>query len=171
MSYHISDGQFQDYFDGQVSKDEAGKIISHKAVCTTCAENYDHYEQLFNIMSESPQPNFSPAFTNSIINRVMGSKAVLSEKSRLIIFSVISLIGSMGTALYFMDFSRFSLGFQNIEISFNWIDKMLAYFYSIPKNIQGFLIFFIGIAVILLIAIIDHLAVQKKYFRPFSLTL
>lgn len=170
MSHHISDQQFQDYFDGQLNNKEAGKIISHKMVCSTCAESFDHYEQLFSIMSESPQPNFSPAFTKSILHRVMGTKTIFSEKVRLIIFSILSLTGSIAIALYFMDYSRIILGFKNLEISFDWINKTLVYFSSVPINLQGYLLFFTGIGIILLIAIIDYLAMHKKYFRPFTLT-
>lgn len=171
MSYHISDQQFQDYFDGQLSETEAEKIISHKTICDSCAESYDHYKQLFSIMSEIPQPNFSPAFTKNIIHQIMGEKTIFSEKVRLIIFSILSLTGSLAIALYFMDYSRIILGFKNLEISFDWINKTLAYFSSVPVNLQGYLLFFTGIAVILLIGIIDHLAIKKKHFRPFTLTL
>lgn len=162
---HLTDTEIQDYLDGNLAGEKESSVMWHLDECQACQHEMNRYKRLYTELKSDADIELSPNFSTAVMSKLhRESSAVFQVRFRDILLSILGLIVSLGTMVYYVDF-------KSIMKSFDGIFQPNRYFK--PEFISGArdlfsgfkmdsnLIIFAGL-ILLIFVVVDHIITRHK---------
>lgn len=165
---HLSESDFQDYLDANISERKT-EITSHLEACKICRNKLKHYEMLYKGLKADQIPSLSADFSKSVIEKIQ-IESVAEERQPIwvLILSIAGAALGLGVAGYFLNFARI-LGSIRIEGIKEYISEQLYASIGRPieaLNIDMTFVIITGL-ILIIVGAIDYMIRRGKH-RPIS---
>ena len=76
MTNHLNEAEIQKYLEEDLSLSDKRRMMQHIHSCRRCAQELQHYRQIFQMLKLEPTPPFSVQFEDEIISRLPREKSM-----------------------------------------------------------------------------------------------
>ena len=161
---HLTDRDIQDYLDNESSVD-VELLHIHLKSCPACNEHVEQYKKLYGSLSKTIPWSLPDNFADRIVTRVLPNPSSRWYATDFFL-ALAGIIVSFGAVLYYYSAQTLLASLSGV---LSWFDSFLPVYTQfkelaglIPQT--GFVYFFGGTLVFLLLGILDRFLIQH-YFR------
>jgi hypothetical protein len=111
---HVTDGQMQDYLDGNLSPERVLVFEGHIETCQQCQSELAQYRSLYSELETDVAVELSPDFSTSVMKtiRAEAKKALLARLWNLLL-PIIGIGIGIGVMIYYVDFKPLAKAFSD----------------------------------------------------------
>jgi hypothetical protein len=163
MSQHLSEIEFQQYLDHQLTQAEAQQIERHLADCPDCRQQLINYQKIYDALRQEPEFELPVDFARNIMGRLSDNKK--SPLTRFYFENLLVICG-IATATIFI----FNLyGFNPILHIVSIISPYLNYFWGALEGISQLMPDFFksgyaltGLVILIVITFFEHTFLKNR---------
>lgn len=165
---HVTDGQMQDYLDGNLSSEKALIFEGHIQTCQQCQTELARYQNLYAELKDDAAFALSPGFSHAVMKAVL-AEAKKAWLARLwnVLLPVLGIAVGIGVIIYYVDFKPFIKAFGDSLNPARYFDNtILTNLTDVlgKLNVNLNLIVFAGLSLLAVIGIDQLLSRHKAKF-------
>ena len=163
MNDHLTNGEIQEYLDGEVDSHQKVRIQAHIDVCEKCQDEVNSYSTLYEALYSQPVSEFSPQFSNKILTAINVSPEIKPQRKFFdILLALSGILFSIIITISFAGFNRISLFFHGTDFfGLAIIQEQFSRLFMISDKLP-YPYLFAGLTIIVLIFFLEKFLFRKK---------
>jgi anti-sigma factor RsiW len=162
---HLTDGELQNYLDGNISYNQISIFEQHIESCEKCRFELAQYRGLYAGLKEDVAFDLSSGFSNAVMKAVQAeAKKAFLARLWNILLPVVGIVVGVGVMIYYVDFKPFIKVFADSLNPGRYFDSaVLSELNQVlaKLNVNLNIIVFAGLS-LLAVILIDYLISRHK---------
>lgn len=159
---HLSDEEFQAYFEGRLPYRRT-EMEQHVQACETCRRQFFAYQRLYQELSAGAGLMLSANFTEKTIQKIQKPRKKRVAIKEFIYWFTGILVG-LGVTIYYFLTTQLSTVMQDIiEKNWNEVQQMIGFMENLtPHYLKMIEMLFFAVFILLVIGITDRIILYMK---------